>query len=130
MSGAGKRPWPRRVILVRPSFEDLGQNEIADAGGRAYVTLDTENNQIAWVIEYHSLSGAIVAIHIRGPAGPGEAADVAIGIDNGSETVGKLTGTARITPEKAQHLLNGMMYVNIHTELNGPGEVRGQLIRQ
>ena len=28
---------------------------VAEAGGRAYVTLETDSNQIAWVIEYYSL---------------------------------------------------------------------------
>ena len=103
---------------------------VAEAGGRAYVTLETDSNQIAWVIEYYSLSGAITAIHFHGPAGHGEAGDVAVVIDNTSETVGKMTGTAGISAEQAEHLMAGMWYVNIHTELNGAGEIRGQLIKQ
>ena len=103
---------------------------VADAGGRAYVTLETDSNQIAWVIQYYALSGAITAIHIHGPAGYGIPGDVAIEIDNTSETVGRLTGTAQISAEQAQHMLDGLWYLNIHTELNGPGEIRGQLIRQ
>ncbi len=103
---------------------------VAEAGGRAYVTLETDSNEIAWVIEYYSLSGAITAIHIHGPAGHGEAGDIAVNIDNTSETVGKLTGTAQISAEQAQHLMDGLWYLNVHTELNGPGEIRGQLIKQ
>lgn len=103
---------------------------VADAGGRAYVTLETDSNQIAWVIQYYALSGAITAIHFHGPAGYGIPGDVAVEIDTTSETVGRLTGTAEITAEQAQHMLDGFWYVNIHTELNGPGEIRGQLVRQ
>jgi len=105
-------------------------SSVPDAGGRAYVTLDTNTNQIAWVIEYYALSGEITAIHFHGPAGHGEAGDVAVVIDNTAETVGKLTGTADISAEQAGHLMAGMWYVNIHTELNAPGEIRGQLIEQ
>ena len=103
---------------------------VAEAGGRAYVTLETDSNEIAWVIEYYSLSGEITAMHFHGPAGHGEAGDVAVIIDNTSETVGELTGTAQITAEQVQHMMDGLWYVNIHTELNGAGEIRGQLIKQ
>ncbi len=103
---------------------------VAEAGGRAYFTLETDGNVIAWVIEYYSLSGAIVAIHIHGPAGHGKTGDVAVTIDNTSETVGELTGSAQISPEQVQQLMDGLWYVNVHTELNGPGEIRGQLIQQ
>ena len=103
---------------------------VAEAGGRAYVTLETDSNQIAWVIEYYSLSGEIVAIHIHGPAGHGESGDVSVVIDNTSETVGELTGSAQIGAEQVQQLMDGLWYVNVHTELNGPGEIRGQLIQQ
>ena len=103
---------------------------VAEAGGRAYLTLETDGNEIAWVIEYYSLSGAIVAIHIHGPAGNGETGDVAIAIDNTSETVGELTGSAKMSAEQVQQLMDGLWYVNVHTELNGPGEIRGQLIKQ
>ena len=103
---------------------------VAEAGGRAYVTLETDGSVIAWVIEYYSLSGEIVAIHIHGPAGHGESGDVSVTIDNTSETVGELTGSAQISPEQVQQLMDGLWYVNVHTELNGPGEIRGQLIQQ
>jgi len=103
---------------------------VPEAGGRAYVTLDTDSNEIAWDIDYYSLSGEITAIHFHGPAGAGDTADVQVAIDNTSETVGKLTGSAQISAEQAQQLMDGLWYVNIHTEANGPGEVRGQLIKQ
>lgn len=103
---------------------------VANAGGRAYVTLESGSDEIAWVIEYHSLSGPIVAIHLHGPAAVGETGEVAIPIDNSGQPAGKLTGTAKLSPEQARQLMDGLWYVNIHTELNGPGEIRGQLIRQ
>lgn len=103
---------------------------VPEAGGRAYVTLQTDSNEIAWDIEYYSLSGEIVAIHFHGPAKPGETGDIAVAIDNTSETVGKLTGSAQISAEQAQQLMDGLWYINIHTGLNPAGEIRGQLIKQ
>lgn len=103
---------------------------VPEAGGRAYVTLNTETNEIAWDINYYSLSGDIVAIHFHGPAKPGETGDIAVAIDNTSEMTGKLTGSAKISAEQAQKLMDGLWYINIHTKLNPAGEIRGQLIRQ
>ncbi len=71
-----------------------------------------------------------MAIHIHGPAGNGETGDVAIAIDNTSETVGELTGSAKISAEQVKQLMDVIWYVNVHTELNGPGEIRGLLIKQ
>ena len=61
---------------------------------------------------------------------PRRSGDVSVTIDNTSETVGELTGSATVSPEQVQQLMDGLWYVNVHTELNGPGEIRGQLIQQ
>ena len=103
---------------------------VPEAGGRAYVTLETDSSEIAWEIEYYALSGDLVAIHFHGPAGPGETGDIAVAIDNTSEMAGKLTGSAQVTAEQAQQLMDGLWYVNIHTATNPAGEIRGQLIKQ
>ena len=126
---------PARAEIVKfQAMLDQGQAipapvSVGDAGGRAYVTLETETNEIAWVIEYHSLSGEIVAAHYH-VAAHGATGDVAIEISTVSETMGELSGSAKISDDQVQQMLNGLWYVNIHTELNGPGEIRGQLIRQ
>jgi hypothetical protein len=36
---------------------------------------------------------------------------------------------ATLTPEQATQLLGGQWYVNIHTEANPGGEIRGQVMR-
>ncbi len=38
-----------------------------------------------------------------------------------------MIGSTVLTPEQESSLLNGQMYINIHTELNPDGEIRGQV---
>jgi len=104
--------------------------KVPDAGGRAYITLDTDTNEVAWNIEYYTLSGEITGIHFHGPAGAGKTAGIAVVIDNTSKTTGKLIGSAQLTAMQAQQLMDEQVYINVHTELNPDGEIRGQVIKQ
>jgi hypothetical protein len=45
-----------------------------------------------------------------------------------AESSGELSGTWEdMTAAEVQNLRDGLYYVNVHTEMNGPGEIRGQL---
>ena len=63
-----------------------------------------------------------------GPAGPGDTAEVLINIGETSGIDGPLTGTAMLTETMVKSLREGQWYINLHTALNPPGEVRGQLV--
>jgi hypothetical protein len=39
-----------------------------------------------------------------------------------------MEGTATLTAEQAEQLIGGFWYVNIHTEANPGGEIRGQVL--
>ena len=97
------------------------------AAGQAALILDTETNQISWVIDYVGLSGKLGALHFHGPAPAGQPAGVQVNIGEISGTDRPVNGSAEITAEQAADLQAGKWYVNLHTALNGPGEVRGQL---
>ena len=40
---------------------------------------------------------------------------------------GTFSGADVLTPENLAGLLDGRTYLNVHTENNGPGEIRGQV---
>ena len=101
--------------------------------GTGMITLDTEANTIEWTIDYQDLTGPIVApgAHLHGPAGPGDTAGVQIFLSDGNPpepATGQLIGTAPVSDAQEADILAGLWYVNIHTELNGPGEIRGQVV--
>ena len=101
--------------------------------GTGQVTLDTDLNMLSWVIDYQGLSGPIVApgAHFHGPAEPGATAGVQVFLTTGDPpepATGQLVGSAMITDQQELDILDGLWYVNIHTDLNGPGEIRGQVV--
>jgi hypothetical protein len=97
-----------------------------DSGGTgtADIAYDTESKELTWTIEYSGLSGPATAAHFHGPAPEGENAGVAVPIEVAE---GTMEGSATLTDEQATQLMEGMLYVNIHTEANKGGEIRGQV---
>ena len=105
----------------------------ATPSGTGTVTLDTETNTMSWDVSYQGLTGGIVApgAHFHGPAPPGVPASVKAFLADGSEGFGpsgQLTGSASLGATDVQELLDGLWYVNLHTEQNQPGEIRGQIV--
>ncbi len=97
--------------------------------GQATVTLNTENRSVTVSGNYENMSSNVVAAHIHGLAAAGEAAGVIVPLDATGGTSGTLSGTGDLSPGHVQAMLNGLTYVNVHTANNGPGEIRGQIMR-
>ena len=55
----------------------------------------------------------------------GVAAGVRQNIGSISGLESPMIGEAPITPEFAQEVIDGLWYVNIHTAMHAPGEIRG-----
>jgi hypothetical protein len=87
-------------------------------------TYDTTTKKLTWTVSYSGLTGAPVAAHFHGPAGPGKDAPVEVPISVGPSP---LQGSATLTPSQEKDLLDGNVYVNIHTDANPKGEIRGQV---
>ncbi len=104
--------------------------------GQGLVTVDTDANTVTWEIDYSNLTGDIVApgAHLHGPADFGETAGLFVFLAGGDgaplpqPATGTLSGSASITDEEEGWLLDGLVYVNIHTAANQPGEIRGQVV--
>ena len=78
----------------------------------------------------------LIAHHIHGPAGRGVAAGVVYGLPNGADVAVDKQLTDPVDNSRAyaigdqeSDLRAGQWYVNVHTQLFGPGEIRGQLVR-
>ena len=94
------------------------------ASGTAEVTFDSTTRKLSWELEYSGLSGDATAAHFHGPAAAGENAPPMVPIPefaSGSE------GSAELTEEQAKALMDGKMYVNVHSAANPNGEIRGQV---
>ena len=92
--------------------------------GSANVTWNSETKELSWSIDFAGLSGPAAAAHFHGPADPGANAGPVITID---DLESPSEGKATLTDEQAADLAAGKWYVNVHTEANPNGEIRGQV---
>ena len=97
------------------------------ASGSAEVSYNQGTNMLRWTVTYSGLSGLATGGHLHGPAMAGENAPVAIPF-NGS-LASPISGGVILSPAQASDLLAGKWYVNIHTQANPGGEIRGQVVR-
>jgi hypothetical protein len=98
--------------------------------GSATVTLDSASNKITWNVSFSGLTGAATAAHIHGPAPVGKNAGVLVWLSTkGKTATSPLSGSATLTAAQASDMMNGLLYVNVHTAANPGGEIRGQLVK-
>ena len=101
---------------------------VASSGkGTATASLDTNTKTLTWTVDYSGLSGPATAAHIHGPADPGANAGIVVPFTG--NITSPIKGSATLTDAQIAQLEAGKWYVNIHTEANKPGEIRGQLVR-
>ena len=95
--------------------------------GTADIDYDPATKKLSWKLTYTGLSGAAKAAHFHGPAEPGKNAGVAVAIPGA--TASPAEGSATLTDAQAADLEAGKLYVNVHTEANPAGEIRGQVTK-
>lgn len=116
---------------------------LTGAFGNATVTLDVATSTITWSIDVYNLPSGINNAHFHvGP--PGVAGPTVVNIPftanqsndfnlSGSATASNLLVRGeqgiRSWDDFLQALQGGQTYINIHTQVNGGGEIRGQVLR-
>jgi CHRD domain len=93
--------------------------------GTATATIDTDTKMLSYTVQYAGLSGPATAGHFHGPAGVGKNAGVLIPII--APLASPINGMARLSDAEIADFRAGNVYVNIHTEENPNGEIRGQM---
>lgn len=102
-----------------------------EGDGSGTATFNLKGDEVEFEITVTGLTGDITVAHIHaGPAGNGgppvrTLTDDFVG--NTASGVWRSSDTEPLTAERIQALVDGGLYVNIHTVANGPGEVRGQI---
>ncbi len=111
-----------------------GEHEIPDPVttiGSGFGTFSLEGDVLAFALSFANLSGPATAAHIHGAASTTENAGVMIDLapfnGGGFGDSGVLSGSVVLTPDQLEMVLDGKTYVNIHTEENPAGEIRGQI---
>lgn len=118
---------PAQKVAMRASLD--GAQEVppnASPGvGTASVVVDLAANTLTMELTFHGLLAVETDAHIHGPAPLGSSAGVKFGLPLGNKKV-----VVWNFPEADQaDIVNGLMYVNIHSASFPAGEIRGQLVR-
>jgi hypothetical protein len=116
---------------------------LSGAFGNATVTLDTATQTVSWNIDIWNLPSGINNAHFH-VGSPGISGPTVVNIpfpataSNEFNLTGSATSaTAGLRPDQGirswedfvQSLVGGQIYINIHTQVFGGGEIRGQVIR-
>jgi hypothetical protein len=113
---------------VQLKAELKGSNEVppnqSAGSGRMTGTYDTATKKLTWQGSYSGLTAAPTAAHFHGPAEAGKNAGIVVPL---KEFGPSFSGNADLTDAQAADLLAGRWYLNIHTQANPPGEIRGQV---
>ena len=94
--------------------------------GEADVTYDTATKTLTWKVTYSGLTGPATMAHFHGPAEAGKNAPVVVPFKDAASGI---EGSATLTDAQAADLTSGKMYINVHTEANKGGEIRGQVVK-
>lgn len=135
-------PGKDTAVGLSPSNEVPVVTNSTGSGGpiSGGVVFDSASQVLQAAIGYGSaagftdLSGPAIAMHIHGPAAPGQAAPPIVDLmpfnfsaanpTNG----GIIFGNIAFPTNSISNLLAGLTYVNVHTALNPEGEIRAQLV--
>lgn len=95
--------------------------------GEGSVQATLRGDELSVTGDFHGMSSAATSAHIhRGPkAQPGP---VVLRLDVSNASSGTLSGTLTLTPELIAALHAESLYVQIHSENNPDGELRGWLL--
>lgn len=127
-SGAGNAQKIRAFQAVLVAGQEVHKPD-STAIGLAFVTLHESTRTVDYAVTVNGLSGAPTAMHLHGPAVPGQNADPIVTLTSPGGTTSQVTGTtSALTPQQVVALKKGLFYVNVHTPDNVPGEIRGQLL--
>jgi hypothetical protein len=93
--------------------------------GDVTATFDSASKKLSWKGSYSGLSGPATAAHFH-TGEKGKNGGVAIPI---APAASPLEGSATLNEQQAADLMAGKLYVNVHTEANKAGEIRGQVMK-
>ncbi len=109
------------VAFLSPGQEVPPTN--STAFGTMAMVLNAAGTKLKYILRHNVESSTVAHFH---NAPPGENGDIAIPLPNADQTS---AGIVSITPQQADELRAGRLYVNVHSTKNPVGEIRGQVLR-
>jgi CHRD domain len=130
-AGALALASPSLAAMMNMKADLKPSNEVpptkSNGTGSVSVTYDTASKKLTWKGSYSGLTGPATAAHFHGPAPASKNAGVMVPIFQGASAKSPFEGSATLNDAQAKALMDGDIYVNIHTAANKAGEIRGQV---
>jgi glucose/arabinose dehydrogenase len=102
-----------------------GDGSGSTATGRMVATLNEDTNEFCMDLTFQGLLGTQTVQHVHGPATMDEERGVLFGIPGPGNVTGFCT---TVTDEAEKIIILGLSYVNIHSNRDPSGEIRGQIL--
>jgi hypothetical protein len=120
---------PATVVEMKATM--TAAKEVPPKGGNgegyAFISYNEGTRALTWKVYYSGLSGPATAAHFHGPAAPDANSGVALPLGSGAPS-SPITGSATLSEAQGEQLMAGKWYVNVHTQANPGGEIRGQVL--
>jgi CHRD domain len=119
---------PARVVDMEAALTSAKEvpPKPSSGEGYAFMSYNEATRALSWKVYYSGLSGPATAAHFHGPADSMANAGVAINLGAAGST--PIVGSATLTEAQAADLASGKWYINVHTQANPGGEIRGQVM--
>ena len=123
------------VFNLEAILDGAQANEGAGTGspgtGSAKVTFDDATNLMSWDISWQDLDGTLTVAHFHGPATQSMNAGVQVALMGAPPPPANPNiGFATLSNGQANQLLDEKWYVNVHSDRDPGGEIRGQVLLQ
>ena len=97
--------------------------------GTADLTYNPATREVTWTIHYKDLSSPVTMAHFHeGAAGKNGPVHVWLSKKGASSVPDPITGHATLSEADAKQMMDGNLYVNVHTKNHPAGAIRGQLV--
>jgi hypothetical protein len=125
LAQGGQGPSDRRVTASLTGAKEVPPAQTAGTGMMEGV-INMSSRELRWNIKCNGLSGPVTAMHFHGPATEAQNAGVVAPMQGGCDGAGT-SGRVVVDQNGLADLMAGKWYVNVHTQLNPNGEIRGQV---
>lgn len=116
------------VATIDGAQANAGAGTGSPATGSATITYDDVTGELSWSISWNGLQGNVTVAHFHGPALTNQNAGVQVNFGAISGLASPSVGSTNIDAGQAADLLNELWYINIHSDLEPGGEIRGQVL--
>ena len=110
----------------------MGASEVpattSTATANVTVMLNKTTGAVTVTGNFQGLTSNATAAHIHGPAAVGVNAPVLVPLTISQATSGTVSANATMTSPQMNDMVNGMTYVNIHSQMFPDGEIRAQIV--